>query len=54
MYLVDSLSFINFGGMGSFLTWLLTCSMVVLIIEYRTVLYCIIYELGLFRILAND
>ena len=38
IYLVYSLSFINFGGLGSFLTYLLTCSAVVLILEYRTVL----------------
>ena len=30
IYLVYSLSFINSGGLGSFLTYLLTCSAVVL------------------------
>ena len=34
IYLVYSLSFINFGGLGSFLTYLLTCGAVVLILEY--------------------
>ena len=38
MYLVYSLSFINFGGLGSFLAYLLTCVAVVLVLEYRTAL----------------
>ena len=33
IYLVYSLSFIYFGGSGSFLTYLLTCGAVVLSIE---------------------
>ena len=52
IYLVYSLSIIIFGGLGFFLTWLLTCGTVVLILEYRTTLS--VYELGLFRILSLD
>ena len=35
IYLVYSLSFINFGGLGSFLTYLLTCGAVVLILVWN-------------------
>ena len=38
IYLVYSLSFIYFSGLGSFLTYLLTCGVVVLILKYRTAL----------------
>ena len=34
IYLVYSLFFINFGGLSSFLTYLLTCGAVVLVLEY--------------------
>ena len=37
-YLVYSFSIIGFGCLGFFLTYLVTCCAVVLIVEYRTVL----------------
>ena len=52
IYLVYSLPFFNFGGLGSFLIYLLTCGPVVLILEYRTALK--VYELRLFKISTND
>ena len=50
IYLVYSLSIIIFGGFV--FSQLLTCGVVVLIVEYRTEL--LVCELGFLRILADD